>query len=86
MQLLEEMHRKDITVMVSTHDLNMASQRFEKVLMLNRRMIAYGTPEEVFTPALVRSAFGERVMLLNGAMVIDECCPPGGIEEDHTHA
>jgi ABC-type Mn2+/Zn2+ transport system ATPase subunit len=86
MHLLEEMHRKDITVMVSTHDLNMASQRFEKVLMLNRRMIAYGTPEQVFTPELVRVAFGERVMFLNGAMVIDECCPPGGNEEEHSHA
>jgi ABC-type Mn2+/Zn2+ transport system ATPase subunit len=85
MQLLEDMHRKDITVMVSTHDLNMASQRFEKVLMINHRMIAYGNPDKVFTPELVRTAFGERVMILNGAMVIDECCPPGGNEEEHTH-
>lgn len=86
MQLLEDMHKKDITVMVSTHDLNMASQRFEKVLMLNKRLIAYGSPDQVFKTALVREAFGDRVMLLNGAMIVDECCPPGGNEEEHIHA
>lgn len=85
MRLLEDMHQQEVTVMVSTHDLNMASQRFEKVLMLNRRMIAYGLPEHVFSPELVKIAFGERVMMLNGAMIVDECCPAEGNEELHFH-
>ncbi len=75
MRLLEDLHQQNVTVMVSTHDLNMASQRFEKVLLLNRRLIAYGAPDQVFSPALIKSAFGERVMMLDGAMVVDECCP-----------
>ncbi|MEN6524239.1 MAG: metal ABC transporter ATP-binding protein [Anaerolineaceae bacterium] len=83
MYLLEEMHKQNVTVMVSTHDLNMASQRFEKVLMINRRLIAYGTPDEVFTPAQVRAAFGERMLMLNGAMIVDDCCPHEEMEEEH---
>ncbi len=83
MSLLEEMHRQNVTVMVSTHDLNMASKRFEKVLMINRRLIAYGTPDEVFTPELVKAAFGERILMLNGAMIVDECCPHDEAEKEH---
>jgi ABC-type Mn2+/Zn2+ transport system ATPase subunit len=64
--------------MVSTHDLNLAASRFEKVLLLNRRMIGYGPPDQVFTPQAIREAFGEQALFLNGVVVVDQCCPPGG--------
>ncbi len=49
--LLEQLKAQQVTVMVSTHDLSMAAQRFERVLLLNQRLIAYGPAQEVLTPA-----------------------------------
>jgi ABC-type Mn2+/Zn2+ transport system ATPase subunit len=81
LELLDKLRENHVTVMVSTHDLSMAADRFELVLLLNHRVIAYGKPEEVFTPANVREAFGGQVLRLEGTVVIDQCCPPG--EEEH---
>ena len=40
--LLEQLRPAQVTVLVSTHDLNLAVQRFDRVLLLNKRLIAYG--------------------------------------------
>jgi manganese/iron transport system ATP-binding protein/manganese/zinc/iron transport system ATP- binding protein len=60
----------------------MAAQRFEQVLLLNRTVVAYGTPEYVFRPEHIRAAFGGQVLFMQGAVLVDECCPPG----EHLHA
>ncbi|MBI5034952.1 MAG: metal ABC transporter ATP-binding protein [Chloroflexi bacterium] len=75
--LLDELKRQQVTVMVSTHDLNLAGSRFDQVLLLNRHVIAYGTPAQVFTAANVTSAFGAHAIVLDGkSVVVDDCCPP----------
>jgi ABC-type Mn2+/Zn2+ transport system ATPase subunit len=74
--LLDQLQTQCVTVMVSTHDLNMASTRFEQVLLLNRRLIALGSPAQVFTPQNHGEAFGSHVLFMEGAIVVDECCPP----------
>ena len=57
-------------------DLNLASERFEQVLLLNRRVIAFGSPGQVFTPAHLSQAFGSHVLFLEGTILVDQCCPP----------
>lgn len=75
--LLEHLHEKQVTVLVSTHDLNLATRHFDRVLLLNRQLVAYGAPQEVFTPEAIRQGFGEKLLYLEGTSVlIDECCPP----------
>ncbi len=81
LSLLDQLQEEGVTVMVSTHDLNMASQRFGTVLLLNHTLVAYGTPQQVFTPESVRQAFGSHVLSMEGVMLVDECCPP----EEHLH-
>ncbi len=76
LQLLEQLHDQRVTVLVSTHDLSMARDRFQQVMLLNHRLIAYGSPAEVFTPAHIAAGFGGHVLFLNGAVVVDQCCPP----------
>ncbi len=49
LHLLDDLSAAQVTVMVSTHDLSLASQRFDLVLLINRQLIAYGPPEQVFT-------------------------------------
>ncbi len=73
LDILERLRRRGITVLVSTHDLQTASQRFELVALLNGRLIAYGPPPEVFTAEHIGTAFGGHALFLEGMMVIDEC-------------
>jgi ABC-type Mn2+/Zn2+ transport system ATPase subunit len=81
--VLEQLRSAHVTVLVSTHDLNMAIQRFDRVLLLNKRLIAYGVAKEVFTPETIREAFGAKVLDLQGMMVVDDCCPPDEYEHGH---
>jgi manganese/iron transport system ATP-binding protein len=76
LELLKHLQAKQVTAMVSTHDLTLASERFDMILLLNKRIIAYGTPEEVFTPKNLSQAFGSQVLFLDGVAVVDQCCPP----------
>ena len=76
LDLLEHLQTQQVTAMVSTHDLTLASERFEQVLLLNKRLIAYGSPGEVFTPSNLSQAFGSQVLFLDGVAVVDQCCPP----------
>jgi ABC-type Mn2+/Zn2+ transport system ATPase subunit len=75
--MLDGLRSKGVTVLVSTHDLNMAASRFEQVVLLNKRLIASGPPSEVFSRDNITAAFGSRVLFLEGSAVVDECCPPG---------
>ncbi len=77
LDVLETLKAQRITVLVSTHDLRLAASRFERVLLLNRRLIAYGPPSDVFTPEALTEAFGGQMLMLpGGALVADHCCPP----------
>ena len=85
--LLARLRGQGITVLVSTHDMQTAAERFELVALLNRRLIAYGAPADVFTPAHLSEAFGGQALFLGGMVVIDQCCPGHvGDGEDHRHS
>ncbi len=62
--VLDELQREGKTVIVATHDLNSVFRHFDRVLALNRRLIAYGTPEEVFTPEVLAATYGDQVAML----------------------
>jgi len=81
--LLDHLRDKQVTTIISTHDLNLAASRFDLVLLLNHRLIAFGTPQHVFTKENLASAFGNSLLVMdNGMMLVDECCPP---EEEYHH-
>jgi manganese/iron transport system ATP-binding protein len=75
--LLDTLQMHEVTIMISTHDLNLASARFERVLLLNHRLLAYGPAGEIFTPRVLADAFGSQALVLpEGTVVVDHCCPP----------
>jgi ABC-type Mn2+/Zn2+ transport system ATPase subunit len=78
LEVLATLRDRNVTVMVSTHDLELAATRFEQVVLLNRRVIAQGPPQHVLTAAHVAKAFGGHAHVFQGMVVIDQCCPPGG--------
>jgi len=87
LDLLSRLRTRHITVLVSTHDMETAAQRFELVALLNGALVAYGAPPEVFTAAHITEAFGGQALFLEGMVVIDQCCPGHiGDGEAHRHS
>ncbi len=63
-ETLDRLRAEGVTILVTTHDLNLAADRFDRALLLNRRVIAYGPPTEVFTPENLRRAYEAHLHLL----------------------
>jgi ABC-type Mn2+/Zn2+ transport system ATPase subunit len=82
LRLMDDLKRDEVTVIFSTHDLNLARERFDLVLLLNKTLIAYGPPAEIFTTGLIQETFNTQVMVLDGAVVIDQCCDHDDHEEE----
>ncbi len=84
LQLLDRLREERVTVLVSTHDLDLAARRFDVVCLLNHRLVAYGAPDEVFRAEHIREAFGGQTLSIDGVIVVDQCCS-GEEEPGHVH-
>lgn len=72
--LLDDLQRRGVTLMVATHDLEQARRYFDRILLLNRRLIAFGPPEQVLQAGNLRRAYGSRLTLTEGQVITDTCC------------
>lgn len=80
-RILDTLHSQQVTVMVATHDLNMAAARFDRVMLLNKRLFGFGAAAEVFTPDRLREAYGENLRFVeteDGIMLLSDTCCGGG--------
>jgi manganese/iron transport system ATP-binding protein len=86
MEIVEHLPDHGVTVLVSTHDLNLAAERFDRLALLNRQMIAYGPPQEVITSQALAAAYGGQALWQGDdyAMVLGDidCCGEGGHSHD----
>lgn len=62
--ILAEIKQQGITVLFATHDLELAGQHFDRILLLNRKLIAYGTAEEVLTAQNLSLAYGGHMQMV----------------------
>ncbi len=53
------------TLLVVHHDLSTVSDYFDKVILLNQRLIAYGNTEDAFTDKNISFAYGGQLTILN---------------------
>ncbi len=75
LKLLAGLRDRSVTVLVSTHDLDLAAERFEQIALLNGRLISVGRPEEVFTEEHLQAAFGGQMVVVDGKSIfVDQCC------------
>jgi len=76
--ILDELRTSGVTTLVATHDLNLAAERFDQILLLNRLLVALGPPSAVFTRPLLMEAYGGHMHLVpegEGMMILtDTCC------------
>jgi manganese/iron transport system ATP-binding protein len=79
--ILEELRRRKVTVMVATHDLDQAAEHFDRVMLLNRRLLGFGPPDQVFTPERLVEAYGGHLRLVHVESDVlalaDSCCNEG---------
>jgi manganese/iron transport system ATP-binding protein len=85
LQILDHLRDQGVTMLVSTHDLNLAVERFDRLALLNRRLVAYGVPDQAVTPQTLAAAYGGSALWRGEdyAMVLGDidCCGEG----EHHH-
>jgi manganese/iron transport system ATP-binding protein len=75
--LLDTLREQKVTLMVATHDLAQAARHFDRIMLLNHRLIAFDVPQNVLQTDYLLQAYGGRLKIESGGtMVVDDCCPP----------
>ncbi len=84
--ILDALKKRGVTVLVAMHDLKLAAERFDRVMLLSTRLMGFGPPAEVLTPENLLSAYGGHLQLVStddGMLAIGDTCCDGG---DKAHA
>jgi manganese/iron transport system ATP-binding protein len=88
--ILDTLRSRRMTVLVSTHDLHLAAERFDRLMLLNRSLIGFGAAAEVLTSGHLRAAYGAQMTVIQapeGALVLEDTCCEGHDEPgEHEHA
>jgi manganese/zinc/iron transport system ATP- binding protein len=80
--VLRDLAREGRTVVMTTHDVGEAGRVCDRLLILNRELVAEGPTEEIFTPEVLKRAYGAQVLELGaGSVLLDE-----GVHHDHDEA
>jgi ABC-type Mn2+/Zn2+ transport system ATPase subunit len=76
LNLLDTLRSQKVTVMVATHDLEQAAQHFDRMLLLNHRIVALGSPDRVLQTENLLRAYGGRLHSASGENVlsVDDWC------------
>ena len=81
LRILDMLRDRGVTVLVATHDLHLASEQFDRVMLLSTRLVGFGLPAEVFTSERLEQAYGGHLHLVQAGdtMVVvgDTCCGRG---------
>jgi manganese/iron transport system ATP-binding protein/manganese/zinc/iron transport system ATP- binding protein len=64
--LFDELSGDGRTLLVSSHDIESA-RRYQRVLCLNRRQVAYGSPAETLTRAVLEQTYGSEIVVIDGS-------------------
>ena len=57
MHLLHELNHQDVTIIMTTHEINAVAAHLPWVVCLNGGIVATGPPHEVFTPAILKQTY-----------------------------
>jgi manganese/iron transport system ATP-binding protein len=83
-EILDRLRQRNVTVVLTTHDLNQAAEFFDRAMLLNQKLLGFGPPNEVFTQELLMAAYGGQMRLLpaeGGVLAFSDTCCDG----DHHH-
>jgi len=76
--LLAELNRQGVTLLMTTHDLNAAAAHLPWVICLNQKVVAQGSPEDVFTEEVLSKTYrGEMMVFRHNDMMFIQQKPHG---------
>jgi ABC-type Mn2+/Zn2+ transport system ATPase subunit len=70
--LLKKLAQEGKTLLVVHHDLSTVEQYFDKVILLNQRLIAYGDTESTFTKENMSRCYGPQLAILHKTSLIGQ--------------
>lgn len=94
---LRSLHADGLTIVLTTHDLNLVATHLPRTVCLQGRIVADGPPSQVFTPTVLEATYGAPMRVLEDGdrlVVIDEQVParpplgllhPGGASGSGEH-
>ena len=65
MEILRELRAAGKTLLVVHHDLSTVREYYDRLILLNMRLVATGPTDEVFTPDLLQATYGGRLTILS---------------------
>jgi manganese/iron transport system ATP-binding protein len=78
LSVFEAQRRSGRTVVMTTHDLAQAARACDRLLLLNRTLVADGGSEEILRPEVLRRAYGGELLLVDGRTAL--------LDDAHHHA
>ncbi len=74
LHLLGDLNRDGVTIILTTHELNAVAAHLPSIICLNRKIIAYGAPEDVFTPEILGRTYNApmHVVIHDGMRLVAE--------------
>jgi manganese/iron transport system ATP-binding protein len=81
LNLIAALASRDVTVLMSLHDLSVASSRFHKILLLKREVLGFGDPKDILNEEVLRKAYGSCLQVVpgeNGAFIVHDTACSGG--------
>lgn len=88
LHLLSELNHEGVTVVLTTHDLNSVAAHLPRVVCLNQRVIAHGTPRDAFTPAILEATYGAEMLVVQEGdltVITDKLGVFRDISDQHSH-
>jgi ABC-type Mn2+/Zn2+ transport system ATPase subunit len=77
LHLLADLNRDGMTIVLTTHELNTVAAHLPSVVCVNRRIIAEGDPDEIFTSDILGRTYGAdlRVVRQDGIVLVADAAP-----------
>jgi len=87
LHLLGEINSKGVTILLTTHDLNAVARHLPWVICFNKRIVAQGDPEEIFTSEILSRTYeSEMNVIRKGDIILVDDSPSAGHHfKKHTH-
>jgi manganese/iron transport system ATP-binding protein len=74
--VLDALRPDGVTVLLATHDLNLAESRFDRMMLLNKQIVAFDEATAVLQPDNLLQAYGGHIHTVGEGdiLLMDECC------------
>jgi ABC-type Mn2+/Zn2+ transport system ATPase subunit len=83
LHLLADLNQNGLTILMTSHDLNAVAAHLPWVICLNKRVIAEGRPEQVFTvPVLNETYQGDMIVIRQDGLLLVQQRPHGHTYHD----